>query len=245
MKIKDKTKGKTNDPPATDKKDAKNWEYFKELLDIHSRNVLERKTLLPIFIGRVPSEKVNGPMSIDVLFEQLFQKSVECPSICISQCLIEINTFSYIIRTGKSREDNYKVVLKQTTDVSDKSPVEALKNISRLYYGLRCTLTHGKHKKTLEGCLKDFPESEEDFPLPDTCESKSDIVKYYIRLFRWTKKYGREIWVNYLTLLNITRFYKTAAFSLMLALAKWLYTILEINIWGYNPDRSFNPDSNS
>ena len=153
---------------------------------------------------------------------QLFQIGEECPSL--SQLLIEIGSFNYKMRTSKPCYPQCHVKLEQT-NASDESAIIALKNISRLYYGLRCTLVHGKHKRTLEGSLKDFPQSMEDFPLPTTCENMEVIAAHYTRLYTWIKKYGREVWVNYLTLLNTTRFYKTAAYSLMLAVAKGLYDI--------------------
>ena len=56
-----------------------------EFLNTHCKNVLECKSILPIFRGKVPRTNV---MTIDALFVQLFQIGEECPSL--SQLLIEI-----------------------------------------------------------------------------------------------------------------------------------------------------------
>ena len=183
-------------------------------------------------------------MSIDALFVQLFQASEKCPSL--SQLVIEIGILNYYM-PFKGKADHHVQLQQTDTSTPDESAVKALNNISRLYYGLRCTLVHGKNKRTLKHSLKDFPESSHDFPLPTACKNDKDIAKYYIRLYKWIRDYGREVWVNYLTLLYITRFYKTAAYSLMLAVAKFLYdnyfskaehlTADKKKIWGYDPMR--------
>ena len=212
---------------------------WKKCLEAHSKNVLECRTVRPIFLGREPGK--NEPMSIDTLFMQLF--SVKSGSKCLSQLLIEIGAFNYTIRLNPKDTVSIDLMLNDATDNELESAIKALNNISRLYYGLRCTLVHGKNKKTLDGSLKDFPVDEENFSLPTTCKASTTIAKHYIRLYMWIKKYGREVWVNYLTLLNITRFYKAAAHSLMLTLAKFLYDCSTtdsregILIWKFDPKR--------
>ena len=212
-----------------------------ELLMFHSRNVLERRSILPIFLGRCPDAK-EQQMSIDLLFMQLFQIREEC---CLSQLVIDVGSFNYIM-PRKAGLNDLHVKLEQ----NDPSAIRALNNISRLYYGLRCTLVHGKHKKTLENSLRDFPESADNFPLPDTCKYKQDIAEYYTRMYKWIGKHAREIWVNYLTLLYTTRFYKTSAFSLMLAVAKWIYDTSKTDtsdgmlIWGFDPSKLHTAKNN-
>lgn len=218
-------------------KTREDQEDRKKCLEAHSKNVLECRTVLPIFLGREPGK--NEPMTIDTLFMQLFQ--VKRGSKCISKLLIEVGTFNYTIRLNPMKSIDLR--LKDATGNELESAIKALNNISRLYYGLRCTLVHGKNKRTLDGCLKDFPEAEENFSLPTTCTDSTNFANYYIRLYKWIENYGREVWVNYLTLLNITRFYKTAAYSLMLTLAKFLYDCSKtdstegILIWKFDPKR--------
>lgn len=220
-------------------KNREDQEDWKKCLEAHSKNVLECRTVLPIFLGREPEK--NEPMTIDTLFMQLFQ--VERGSNCISQLLIEIGAFNYTIRLNPKDRVSIDLRLNDATGNELESAIKALNNISRLYYGLRCTLVHGNNKKTLDGSLKDFPVDEENFSLPTTCKDSTTIAKHYIRLYMWIKKYGREVWVNYLTLLNITRFYKAAAHSLMLTLAKFLYDCSTtdsregILIWKFDPKR--------
>ena len=205
-----------------------------QLLHTHCEKMLEHTTILPIFSNSDQRSK----SSIDERFKQLFKTKKE-----ISKLLIGIGGFQYAVRIPRNTHE-FTTVNLEPTDASYESAVEALCNISRLYYGLRCTFAHGKHEKTLQGALKDFPESIDDFPLPRAPTMKTnDIKDYYIRLYMWIKKYGKTAWVNYLSFLNITRFYKTAAFFLMLAVAKWLCDTSRDNIgeavliWGFNPDR--------
>lgn len=214
------------------------------LLDVYSKYVLECRCIQPIFLGRVPSEK-EKIMCIDELFVQLFKIERDNPSL--SKLVIKSGFFNYMMPCKEKGQPNYydlHVKLKQTSDNDPEEStraIKALNNISRLYYGLRCTLVHGKHKITLEQSLREFPTSLEDFHLPSACIHPDDIARYYIRLYKNIKEYGREAWVNYLTLLYVTRFYKTAAFSLMKAIAKWLCdnyiskTSFEDEIWGYKP----------
>ena len=216
-----------------------------ELLHKHCESVLERKTLLPVF----SRSNEHGKLTIDELFKQLFKSNKKAEKgtekeIMLSEMLIGIGGFNYSVRIQPTPHIYTSVNLEQV-DASDKSAIAALCNISRLYYGLRCTLVHGKHEKTLEGALRGFPESVSEFPLPLTIQPKrsSEIKEYYIRLYEWTRDYGRTVWVNYLTFLNITRFYKAAAYFLMLAVAKWLCETLNardgvnVKIWRFNPDR--------
>ena len=194
-----------------------------EYLFSHLSKMLDSKSIVPIFIATAPEAKGRF-MSIDTLFVQLFLMSDDEKWPSLSQLVTELRSFNYVMRCTRSCMAEVEVKLFQDqSNASDESALKALYNISRLYYGLRCTLVHGKNKKTLEKSLNNFPESVYDFPLPTTCSHKEDIARYYIRVYEWIKKYGREVWVNYLDLLYITRFYKTAAFSLKLAVAKFLY----------------------
>ena len=127
------------------------------------------------------------------------------------------------------------------SEKSDNSQaIEALCNISRLYYGLRCALVHGKHKKTLRGALKDFPNDIAGFSMP----SKNDerVKEYYVKLYKRVAEYGRTAWVSYLDFVNLTRFYSSAAYFLMLSVARWFHNTDEFKckvpmaIWSYDPD---------
>ena len=205
--------------------EKKTWE---KLLNAHCDRVLHGKTLLPIFDSRGIGR--DNVMTIDELFRQLFQIKKKGKSL--SDILIEVGGFKYVIRIPENTE-----VTLEPAEASDRSAVDALCNISRLYYGLRCALVHGKHRKTLEGALKGFPDNSDNFPMP--AQNDEVLKKYYVDLYERIKKYGRNADVSYLTFLNLTRFYSSAAYFLMLAIAKWFYDLQpddghQVRIWGYH-----------
>ena len=201
---------------------------WRNMLDAHCDRVLHGKTLQPIF--RCQGTGCENIMSLDELFRQLFK--VEEQEKSLSDILIEIGVFNFEIMIPGTRTVSLK-----PAQASDRSAVEALCNISRLYYGLRCVFVHGKHRKTLEGALKDFPDNPDNFPLPT---QNDEIKNYYVNLYKRIKEHKRKADVSYLTFINLSRFYGTAAYAVMLAVAKWFYDLppddgQQVRIWGYNP----------
>lgn len=195
------------------------WEKIKKQknteedpLMLYAEHIL-KTTITPIFLGRVPGHNEHF-MCIDTVFIKLF--GAHCS---LSDLITKTDNFNYWLQLpGRYvRVDLFQID-------NDESVVKALHNISRLYYGLRCTLVHGKAEQSLERCLRDFPVSAKQFFLIKECnDTKEEIAVYYIRLYEWIKKYHRELWVNYLDLVSITRFYKATAHNLMLAVKKFLY----------------------
>lgn len=146
----------------------------------------------------------------------------------------------YTIRTNSTTTHN---VILRHNGPEDTSAVDALHNISRLCYGLRCVLVHGIAEKTLnDGALKDFPDNIDEFLLPN--ENDEAIKEYYVGLYIRIKEYKRNVDLSYLTLLNVICFLRYAACSLMRAVAKWFYDIQQGEdkqcIWKYPPQNAEN-----
>ena len=176
------------------------------------RNTTSRSQLVPVFSSG------GGSNSIDLLFSKIFQTSGD---FSLSEKLLEIGAFRFKIQLNKEEETEVQI-----------DSVEALCNISRLYYALRCIFAHGQNQKTLQSALKDFPQSIEEFNL-----GNEKAAKYYLGLYRRIERYGRDASVSYLTFANMIQFLKRAAFFLMRAVARWVYEATEGRgcIWGYKP----------
>ena len=199
-----------------DKTKKKVW---MQLLHTHCQNVLG-KTIVPIF-----SHRDRAYDSVDRLFHELFKDESKEKNCSLSQLIIESGDFKFDIIIPHC----------SITLNDDKSSLDALHNISRLYYGLRCALVHGNQDITIQGVLQNFPDTEDRFPLPDR---HSEYVKsYYTGLYLWIKDYGRNIWLHYRDFVNITRFYKIAAKCLKVAVAKRLCQITKnkVQIWDFVP----------
>lgn len=209
---------------------------WRRMLDSYCDRLLHGKTLPKFSLPKIDGKNT---MCIDELFQQLFlfqnefeeegsdsRNKKEKPKTRLSDIMIEVEEFSYDIRLPKI----HKVTFKK----SDCSAVQALCNISRLYHGIRCAFVHGKHQKAMEGPLAGFADN---FTMP--AENDERVKQYYINLYNRVKQYGRNAFVSYLTLVNLTRFYRTAAKSLKLALAKWVYDLPKSGkrecIWQYRP----------
>lgn len=248
-----------------------------KLLHAHCENVLEKKTLLPIFSSQKSDQ---WAMTIDNVFRQLFKIDIDRKKkpASLSEILIDVGGFRYTIRlpgtdsqcdvhlmgsqtlANESSDRSHAIATEtsdraqaietetsersqaMSTETSDRSQaIKALHNISRLYYGVRCTLVHGNHKKTLQGALKDFPNDSAGFTMPSKNDTK--VRDYYVKLYKRVEEYGRNAWVSYLDFFNLTRFYGSAANFLRLSVARWFHTTDEfkstqrILIWNYDPDR--------
>lgn len=223
---------------------------WKKLLNDYCDRVLREKPLLPIF-GCQGTDR-DDVVSIDDLFQQLFQEvrqenegkqdkrqgkkqETKQKGKTISEIMIETGGFTYVIRTP----DNHQVTLVQD-EPSNNSAVEALYNISRLYHGLRCTLTERDHEEVFTGPLKSFPDNLDHFLMPS--ENSDKVKEHYVNLYRRIRGENRHVKVSYLTYLNLTRFYAAAAYILMYAVAKWFYDLQtdspgRLKIWEYDPSK--------
>ena len=164
----------------------------------------------------VPIFSPSSPNSIDTLFTKLFQVSAGCS---LTEQLLKIGRFRFKLRLNQDDEIDLQI-----------HSVSALRNISRLYYALRCVFAHGHNQKTMTGALKDFPRTVSEFDL-----GNERAAKYYLGLYRRMEKYGRDTSISYLTFINMTEFLKRAAFFLMRALAKWVYDSTDACVWNYKP----------
>ena len=207
-----------------------------ELLNTHRRKILDQRTLQPIF-NYMAARKDNA-MTIDGLFMQLFEHKREK----ISRMLVEVAKSNYFLLYPA--DGDLKVTL--DPEAAHNSAVKALRNISRLYYGLRCIFVHGKKEKTLQEALLDFPEDEDGFPLP-VQEDRDVKARKYTKLFKRVQGMGRNVHVSYLTFLNVANFIRFAAIYLMQAVAKWIYDLQpqgprRAPVWGYSFEtRSVTP----
>ena len=180
-------------------------EYFES----YCQTTISGAQLVPVF-------NPCAPNSIDTLFTKLFQVTGGCS---LSEQLLKIGRFRYKLRLNQDDEIDLQI-----------HSVSALKNISCLYYALRCVFAHGHNQKTMTGALKDFPRNVAEFEL-----GNERAAKYYLGLYRRMEKYGRETSVSYLTFINMIEFLKRAAFFLMRALAKWVYDSTDTCVWSYKP----------
>ena len=180
-------------------------EYFES----YCQTTISGAQLVPIF-------SPGAPNSIDTLFTKLFQVTA---GGSLSEQLLKIGRFRFKLRLNQDDEIDLQI-----------HSVSALKNISRLYYALRCVFAHGHNQKTMTGALKDFPRNVAEFEL-----GNERAAKYYLGLYRRMEKYGRETSISYLTFINMIEFLKRAAFFLMRALAKWVYDSTDTCIWSYKP----------
>jgi hypothetical protein len=181
-------------------------EYFES----YSQSTVTGAQLVPVF-------NPGAANSIDTLFTKLFQ--VVDGRSSLSEQILAIGRFRFKLRLNQDDE----------LDLSIHS-VAALRNISRLYYALRCVFAHGHNQKTITGALKDFPRNVAEFEL-----GNERAAKYFLGLYRRMEKYGRDTSISYLTFVNMMEFLKRAAFFLMRALAKWVYDSTDTCIWSYKP----------
>lgn len=191
-------------------------EAWRRMLDDHSERVLREKTLRPIF------DVTNGQNSIDQMFRDLFElksKRGGGADFSLSETLISIGGFKFNV-------GEHNVILKPA---ADKAAVQALCNISRLYYGIRCAFVHGRCIKG--GVLEDIPE---DFPMPE--QNHEGVSKNYRDLLERIKTHSRDAHMSFRDFLKISKFFGYAAYFLMLAIAKWFYESdikAKRAIWGY------------
>ena len=196
-----------NAPPEFASRVSPWAEYFES----YCQSTITGAQLIPVF-------SPGAANSIDSLFSRLFQVTAAEGS-SLSENILNIGRFRYKLQLNQDDEIELHI-----------HSVTALRNISRVYYALRCIFAHGHNRKTITGALKDFPRNVAEFEL-----GNERAAKYYLGLYRRMEKYGRDTSISYLTFINMIEFMKRAAFFLMRALAKWVYDTTETCIWSYKP----------
>ena len=195
-------------PPRELRAKAAPWvEYF----DSYCQTTISGTQLLPVFSSTAAN-------SIDALFNKLFHVTAG-GGTSLSEQLLQIGRFRFKLRLNQDEEIDVQI-----------HSTNALKNISRLYYALRCVFAHGHNQKTMTGALKDFPRNVAEFEL-----GNDKAAKYFLGLYRRMERYGRDTSISYLTFINMVEFLKRAAFFLMRALAKWIYDSTNSCVWSYKP----------
>ena len=218
-------------------------EECKKLLAAHCDRVVYQRALLPVF----DCEGVfRGPrVTIDEMFQQLFRSKAEKS---LSEMLIEVcgrNDY-YGLRT--TNDCTYRVTLKPDLP-SDRSTVKTLCALSCVHYFLRCALVNDA------SFFKEWSDSDTTYDIALSNQNHSDVKAYYEGL---GKEIGEKMFrdsdinVSYLALLNVTRYLRFVALSLMRAVAQWFYDLQpEENpeerecIWGYPPTGKRQPEKDS
>ena len=112
---------------------------------------------------------------------------------------------------------------------------EGIRDVLRLYYGMRCVLTHGVIEKTLNGCLREFPEKPDDLKVQGFKFKSGDpsdkVSKYLTRLYHKIVVEKKNVLIEYADLVNMTRFLKFLAVQLMFILKQWFRTYFKVDIW--------------
>ena len=196
-----------NSPPEFASRVTPWAEYFES----HCTATITGAQLVPVF-------SPGAQNSIDSLFNRLFQATSEGRA-SLSEQLLNIGRFRFKLRLNQEDELDLQI-----------HSASGLRNISRLYYALRCIFAHGHNQKTITGALKDFPRNVAEFEL-----GNERAAKYYLGLYRRMEKYGRDTSISYLTFVNMIEFLKRAAFFLMRAMAKFVFDSTDRCIWSYKP----------
>ena len=112
---------------------------------------------------------------------------------------------------------------------------DGIRDVLRLYYGMRCVLTHGCVEKTLKGCLREFPEKPEDLKVQGLNLKSGDpsdkVSKYLTSLYHKIVAEKKNVLIEYADLVNMRRFLKLLAIQLMCVLKLWFHTSFNVHIW--------------
>ncbi len=185
-----------------------NPDLWKELLETYKKSALDKLLhLTPVFYGS------DG---IDQKFTSLLSiaKDQKLSGVIISQGEV---CHTFVCDPGVSK--------KLQVDSSD-----ALNDVIRLYYGVRCAFAHGKNRRTFEksGCLFEFPSREN---LTSRIGGEKRICE---RLYSNVQEYGSEAWIQYLHLINLQRFVMILALRLCKAVAQVVSEEFGIPMWKFD-----------
>jgi hypothetical protein len=142
--------------------------------------------------------------------------------------------YTYVLKNG----DSVKVRIEDP---------QLLHDILRLYYGIRCTFAHGHNDRTFEkprGSLYNFPESPNELPFVGVVECSDpaapracEVAQEVFELFKEVQRCGKEVNIDYPTLVNLNRFFVRASHFLPLAIGHMLKRDLDLTLWGFDQQR--------
>lgn len=185
--------------------------------------------------------------SIDKTFKELFYPD--------DRLFLMLHKFKVSIFTaGETFKYSYRLAIGDGCNVTFiiRNPT-LLRHIVNLYYGLRCELAHGSSEQTLhKGALSTFPADQDELnelisgnvyytptgeePSEDNLDNKlakelsSELYNIYVTL----KDNGDE-GINYLTLVNMYRFFRQLSFSLVYAIAYLVWRDFQVTLWNFDP----------
>ena len=162
---------------------------------------------------------------IDFLFEKLFYPGQDKAQGSLSSCIAGHRlTYPYWTRDGE----------KVTLQINDP---RLLHDILRLYYGVRCTFAHGCNERTVNkrSCLYKFPQSPDELPLAPVSKEHADHAKKVARelfcIYMDILDHGRDVDVEYRTLVNLNAFILCTSRSMTLAIKEVLDRDFGIVVW--------------
>ena len=186
---------------------------LEDKLKDHLEKIL--RPMAPVFAGRLGINKV---------FSRLFDKEIEDIPSRILMMLPKNQGFECPFQFS----DNTcaSLVIREKDGIRD---------VLRLYYGMRCVLTHGCVEKTLKGCLREFPEKPEDLKVQGLNLKSGDpsdkVSKYLTSLYHKIVAEKKNVLIEYADLVNMRRFLKLLAIQLMCVLKLWFHTSFNVHIW--------------
>ena len=175
------------------------------------------RPMAPVFVAR--------QLGINKVFSKLFDKAYEdVPSKILTVFSLKHEDFTCPFQFS----DNTSAWLV----IKDK---DGIRDVLRLYYGMRCVLTHGCVEKTLKGCLREFPEKPEDLKVQGHHSKSGDrsekVSKYLTHLYHKIVAEKKNVLIEYVDLVNMTRFLNFLAIQLMFVLKLWFRTYFKVDIW--------------
>lgn len=189
---------------------------WRVLLDDHVDEAVD--SMSPIFVGE--DENRDG---IDKKFQYLFFGSNHKNS------QLSISVSKEIIKKKSATQDEvfyFEYLYRNKESVNAEITCETtLRNILRLYYGLRCAFAHGSVERTVKkGVLKYFPDSSDKLIIvsqkSEECESVV-IQDSLFKLYEEIKSHKKEAHVTLNDLKNMISFLKQCARHLTVIMNNW------------------------
>ena len=174
------------------------------------------RPMAPVFVAR--------QLGINKVFSKLFDKTFEdVPSRILTVLSLKDKDF----RCPFQFSDNTSAWLA----IKEK---DGIRDVLRLYYGMRCVLTHGCMEKTLKGCLREFPEKPDDLKVEGFTvygDPSDNVSSYLTGLYHKLVAEKKNVLIEYADLVNMTRFLKRLAVQLMFVLKLWFCNSFQVDIW--------------
>ena len=165
----------------------------------------------------------GGDDGIDNTFKKLFTSK----NITVSDELVAI--------TQEHFQHYYQFPGGQSGELTIKEG-QGVRDVLRLYYGMRCAFSHGRQKKP-EGALAEFPDNIQDLKVEGEVGGKQTeaVGETLLNLYKTTRDSGKDAIINYADLVNMTRFLQRCARLLLLVISRWVYKTFNERVWGYDP----------